>query len=78
MVYTCNSCERNFTTHRGLNIHRASCKVSTPEIIHNRNGDISLNVDFQQVNVIETNRIVEAEVLLIECEKNNFTKSSII
>ena len=77
MVHICSSCERNFTTHRGLNIHRASCKVKPPEVIQiiNNDSNRSFNVNgsfnvHQNYEEVETTMIVDKEdILPLELEE---------
>ena len=72
MSFTCNSCNRDFTTRRGLNIHRASCMLITQEDRTSDNYDldeidtITLTPTVQQ---IETSLIVQTDEILLELEK---------
>ena len=66
MSHTCWSCKRSFDTHRGLNIHRASCKLIAPETIHRVNYVLETNTTTQNDNQIETSLIVNSDELLIE------------
>ena len=76
MSFTCNSCNRDFTTRRGFNIHRASCKLITQEDSTSDNYDldeidtITLTPTVQQ---IETSLIVQTDEILLELEKSGET-----
>ena len=70
MVFTCQSCKRNFTTQRGLNIHRTHCKSNTLEIIHRNNCFIDANFDDQlHEPEMETSLIVNMNELNINIER---------
>ena len=68
MVFTCDNCDRNFTSLRGLNIHRSSCVrnyVNRTQSHYDATLEDDLNYNNED---IETAMIVNMDEILIERE----------
>ena len=75
MRHICLSCNRNFSTSRGLSIHRASCAKNSPEVIQHdiiiNNGHNAIirdqhNTASNNKQLIETSDILNSDELIIE------------
>ena len=73
MVSTCNTCQRNFTTQRGLNIHRAHCNINAQEVIRCNNCFIDTNLAFQHhISQIDTSVLVNLDEINTERMDDSF------
>ena len=73
MVSICERCKRSFNTPKGLNIHKASCKIFISRIINLENDVMNLDVTTQNENIIETNTILNFDEIVVEHDLSNKT-----
>ena len=78
MVHICDKCQRCFDTLRGLRIHQATCKRNEFQLIRRANSVPSGLDNVYLDHEVETNIILDSDILLIEHEKekcliNSFT-----
>ena len=66
-AFTCDFCNRNFETLRGLNIQKAKCKLFIPRV----NIIINDNVTRQSSEEVETNILLNADELTVDYESQN-------
>ena len=67
-VFTCESCNRDFVTLRGLNIHKAKCKVFIPRV----NCIVNENAMPQTEEQVETSVLLNIDELSIDHDYENF------
>ena len=71
MVSICEGCKRSFTTLKGLNIHKASCKIIVPRKINLENDVINFDITTQNGNIVETNAILSSDEIIVEHDLSN-------
>ena len=67
MVSICDGCEREFSSLKGLKIHKARCRVFIPRT----NGVINDINTCQETNQIETSDLINSKNLALERKSKN-------